>query len=437
MKRLERFIDGHRKEGELLEQGGFTLCPEEALRKIASFGLESPEKALLRLVQLAVADGCSRMHIGIGRGKVTLRFENAPQLAARVTELPQEVDLQANNLGLVLLAALHSGFAEGKIVSGSAAWRFQHDRFEPLSSERAEQHNQVTLELQHGASVGFWKRLKDLLRARCLDYLLLREKLLHCPIAIRLDGRLLSEDPRPSKKLLFELVLFAPAEIRQDAVPSLSKRTYRLSLPNGGAQYLGPWKTYAVCRRPADPKRFGGSYEGSRSNRRGQVVLAHLWVPLGKLRPNVALVANGVQVGKLPLDFPLPVGGVVSAAGLDKDLSGLEVADNEKLRRLSRYLAEVLWRELARMGARSDLPKVEALLQKAGIVPRLSQVTSKAGEVRKALFHVHDPSVTASQPQVKKKRRTSRVSEQDQPFKQSRADFNVQRRSLRDRGRFK
>lgn len=191
-----------------------------------------------------------------------------------------------------------------------------------------------------------------------------------------------------------------------------------------------------MCRRVADPKRFGSDYEASRSNRRGPVVLAHLWVSLGKQRRDVDLVANGVRVGKLMLDFPLPVGGVVSTAGLDRDISGLEVADNAKQRRLSRYLTEVLRRELARLAARTDLPKIEKLLQKAGIVARLSNSTKKATELRDTLFTWHDPSIAASQPQVKKKR-SRRGSDQDKLFKQSRADFNVQRRSLRDRGRFK
>jgi hypothetical protein len=372
MKPVERLLQASREEGSLKEEGAsFTLSAEQAIAKLARFGLDSPEKGLLRLVQVAHVAGCDGIRISLGRKSLEMAFDGIPEVDLSIATLKQELALDDNNFALALLACLHSGFASGRVEDRTAAWDFDPDGFHP--SEPRRERDLITVTMEQVAPVGFWERFRAFLRRRCLDYVTLQAALRHSPLPLLLDGAPLPAEIRPRSKLLYELFLDGPRSFYKDSLKRPPLRVFRY-LRDGDRvlESRGAWTTFKTEVRGArlyyfDPEK-SGSYR-RRSDRKSSL-LAHLWVLASSKKEggHLTFVADGVVVGEATCEFPLPFQGVVSACGLDRDLSGLGVIHNDKLDRLMEHLTKTLAKRLRKFKLDKLPEKVRRVLLTGGFL---------------------------------------------------------------------
>lgn len=423
MKKLESWLDSHRTEGQLVEEGDFTISAEEALRKVAQFGLESPEKGLLRLAQLSITGGCRDLDLSMGRSSVTLHLSNISREVADLEQLSDQLRLESNNFGLALLACLHSGFRVGHLVKDELVWKFDQDGFHRSRLKEPESSG-ITIELQREKPSGFWNRLRHLLRRRCLDYKYLRENLNHSPRPVKLDGSLLDGDSRPRRKLLYELFLEGPEQMSAQSIARPSERDCRYLYEKRARKNSGwAWQTYERSSQKADLKHFDGP-KSKWKRGKDSVLLAHLWIPaLVHGISEIHFVSDGVVIGTAQANLKLPLCGVVSASGLDRDLSCLELVHNEKLTELLEYLTEAVEKRLRDLCRAKNPKHIKSLLRAGGY---LDKKRKQRREKRKKDSHVMAQILTAQ---------AEKAVEQVN-YKDARKRFNVKRRSLRGKGRY-
>lgn len=356
MGEFERWIDAHKGHGELRDQGEFTLRSDEAIRKIARFGLDSPERGLLRISQLALDRGAESLSFRLKRSSVEILISCSKNADFELGELGLERQLDANSLALALLSCLYSGFQEGTIRGDGLFWRFDRSGFALQDPEKCES-GKIVVVLERTKAEGFWPQLGEFLRRRCVDYLTLREHLSCSPIPVLLDGfQLNSQELRPAGGCLCELLLFGPSSLRVGATRKMSTQTAGLS--------LGFKTTYKVARKQANLKYFSGHAEDEKGQ--SNVVLAHLWFPRDrKLAGQIAFVYQGVVIDRVETKLKLPLCGVVSAHGLDRDLSNLKLVRNKELAALWNYLKAQM-NELMRAISLQPMPDDVAELLEVG-----------------------------------------------------------------------
>lgn len=378
--RVGAYLEQHRDEGVAQGEGYFSVGAEEALRKVVSFGLESPEKGLLRLVQLAVAGCCDGVEIRLLRNRVKLTLKNARTEALKVSELPKELLLEQNNFSLALLSCLHSGFHRGRVADGQSAWDFDRDGFQAANKYLTE-GREIQIELERDAPSGFWNRLKSFLRARCLDHKLLSFKLIHCPVEVTMDGCHLFP-PYHTKKVLYELSLEGPRKLRHQGIyPGGWPLSHHYLNGKTRKKREKKWDVFEFARVGARLDLFSdrsGTFSLKKA-RHNNAVFARLWIPLkASGEGRILFVKDGVVVGKFESDFSLPIYGAISAQNLDLDLSGLELADNKKLEKLMEYIYTLLERRLRMLGKMSTPKRVHKILQHGGFTEDRKKPEKKA-----------------------------------------------------------
>jgi hypothetical protein len=349
---VDCWLDAHRNDGEMLEGGDFSVSTQEALRKLSEFGLESPEKALLRLTQFAVAAGCSHLNLKMSRSGVLVILRDVDPELLKLDTLDDALKLNIDHFGLSLLACLHAGFGHGVVQGNGVEWRFDEEGFHRYNCSDNESTD-IIVGLERNRPGGFWPKFVFWLKGRLVDFTVLSHRLRQAPMPVKLDGRELLRDSRPEASLLCELRLTAPPWYRQASIAKseshrkgvfeqVEKRA-RLSLFNDGR----------------DRPRSDGT----------DVVLAHLWIPRRPtLQPgSIDFVFDGVIIGQIETQFRLPVSGTVSAHGLDRDLSNLEFVQNQRLRKLWTYLKSELESLLRLISYQNPLPTdIKALLDASG-----------------------------------------------------------------------
>lgn len=310
----------------------FTISREEACRKIAQYGLDTPERALLRLVQLGVASGARRVEIQIDRACVRIHFWKVDRGALFEHEIAEPVRI-------ALLGCLHTGFAGGVFRNPAVEWTLQPEVFSTttpsIGSEPTGNRNlpgQVSIELRRVVPVtGFWKGLFSNLRDRTNEYATLVSHLYHSPVEILVDklrpSLAIAEEPVDSR-----LFLLGPRQLFTEGVSALRRvesnfRTHQISRA-GTAEYFYPthpaWNQTQVST---------------------DCILAQLdFGSEGSTEGELQFVKHGVTVGSVGWPFEGKVDGVVSAAGVDLDVSGLNLVRNEKLQRLMMYFRDELAR---------------------------------------------------------------------------------------------
>lgn len=416
------FVENQKSDGELESGGEFTLNPEAALEKLARFGLDSPEKAILRLIQFAVKSEPSKLKVLLGRDSLELHVryrETVPELG-----LDGEISYRNDSLPLLLLSCLHSGYEGGWICHYESGWKLGPGVL-THSSRRSQHPCSVEIGLRRQAPEGFWERLRSLLRWRCLSARHLQSSLGFCPYHVSLDG-IGPETWGPQGKCLLEVFLTAPRSERPAGLRKASIRpSHRVMVGKRRVKHSNPnWDSFHIHHVGAIARLFGSSSNRAwRADARDKAtVLAHFWLPLSRFtKPSITFVRHGVIVGQTVWDFPLPLCGVISSVGLDHDLSGLEVVDNGHAQEVKNILIDQLGARLLLVARDRELPDdLKRRLEKAGIdIPGAAEDRST------------HPILREKSDKNKHKRHHQEFAKSR--LQQDRNKFRTQRRQLRDR----
>ncbi len=418
---VRRFVESQSQEGERESRGEFSLNPEAALEKVARFGLDSPEKAVLRLVQFAVRRYPEKVRITLERDTVRLltRFcKELPDL-----ELDQGMVFGSDSFPLLLMSCLHAGYESGWVCHQEGGWKLAQEGLTP-TARRTEKSRSLEIGLRLQAPESFWERLRSLLRWRCLSTRVLQSSLGFCPYSLRVDGVPL-EFWGPQGKSLLEVFFTAPSAERAQGLRKSGTRLSKRVLVGKKRRNssLRTWTSFHTHYVGAIARLFGHRSDKAwrADDRNKATVLAHFWIPLSRFaKPSITFVHHGVVVGQTEWDFPLPLCGVVSSAGLDHDLSGLQIVDNAKASKMKEMLQEQLERRLRMVARDPDLPKkLLAQLDQAGFVGRKS---------RKEANH----PLLRDKPRPKKRNRVHQEFGGSR-HQQDKNEFRTQRRQMRDR----
>lgn len=415
MKGVKKLIRERASAGEHVSEGTFSLDPEKAMLKLAKFGLDSPESVVLRLIQEFYKAGFGRLQISLGRDFVALEFTDVDDHTLELSDLGGKVELETATLPTVLWSSVFNGFESGTVVNRHKGWRFTEEGFVSVENSKGKPGT-VKVELQRQRIQGFWPRLKAFVSGRCLEHKMFTEKLVYCPNPVILDGRELTSHERPECNCLIELFLEGPSGLKTVALSRPVERAYRFqAVERSISTGSWSWKTYMSVRRAC---RFG------RQRKKKDVLLAHFWVPCTRWgKGRIVFVSDGVIVGAVQPDFPLPVFGVVSAHELSLDLSKLGLIHNDKLEKYMAYVLKILEKSARRIKAKDAPQTVISLLRVAGFLKdEKKKKGSKRTKPRSGMLP--DPRLMGRQPHQ---------------FDHKRADldFQTQRRHLRSTGRFK
>lgn len=386
MKPLEQLLASKRTEGEQLGEGVFKLSAEQALEKLARFGLESAEKGLLRLIQLAYSAGADEFEIVLGRRSVGANFRGVCKTGLDVSDLMGSLRFDSSNFALALLSCLHSGFVQALVEGQGSAWRIDGGGARAVEPNPELSPDELRIRLLREAPSGFWERLRTLVRGRCLDFRYLRNALAYSDARVMLDGRLVETDPRPFSRCLCEVYLFGPGSLNGYGIAVPEPRWSRYRVEPGSARIEGStrWQTFLTAQQGARLRHFDSTMSGNWNGPK-ETPLAHLWVPLSsKKGGRILLVSGGVVVGEAESEFPFPLHGVVSAQGLDKDLSGIGVVHNDKLRELLHYLTRKVGSQLRKLGGANLPASIRAKLVSSGFLSPRVEKRPKKPKVRRA-----------------------------------------------------
>lgn len=354
---IESLLRAHEAEGQLESQGTFSIDPRAARLKVAQFGLDGPEKGLLRLMQLAVASGCQKIELRMGADTVDIRvFEAQGDLF--------NLDKVSDSVTTALLACLYAGYVSGRILDSENTWglsRTAFDRAELLDLEPGV----VKILLQRGAPPGFWARLRALVEYRTEDTTVLQERLRFCPVPVTLDGRLINGARSLQEQSAMDLYLTAPEVLRVHGVwcsagNYTTRYTFRRGVHARADHNPGKyWDTFETVYSSADPATFG--FQGTVEM---PTMMAHLWVPMRAKGPGkLSFVKHGVVVGSAPLDLGFPIHGAVSGNTVDVDISGLAAVHNRKVSEITDHLIAQMRLEIKQMLRRSPTPDVRRRLR--------------------------------------------------------------------------
>ena len=337
---VERLLEEQRSEGEFQNTGDFSLNVSKAREKVTRFGLDTAETGLLKVIQLAVRARSSLIKIRQTKEHLTITIVDGDRERFDLNHLSEE-------LQVACWACLHAGFKWVKVSHSDISWHFDDQGLRQEPSFHTNSYKKhVFFEFQRLSPQGFWERLKSYLRGRAHDSSHLAKVLKYSNVRIEMDHRLLNQPTyeHKSSDIFFELFLTSTAHAYSETLSSLKSEGYLGSKHTCREEDLvvsssGHWSTFYRNYKSAKTSRFGmvdrpGSEASTPQN------LAHLWVPIRNLgdsaQSRLIFVKHGVIVGEIPFFLS----GVVSAGGLDMDLSGLRLVKNEKLGTLLAYLCE-------------------------------------------------------------------------------------------------
>jgi hypothetical protein len=343
---LHHFLNEQASAGRRESQGSFTLNLEKSQRKIAEFGLDTRRKALLRLIQIAVGSGSKELDIKFGRNNVTCWFRKFDGGLLNRDELSEE-------LQTVLLSCLFAGFDVLKFTNRKSTWQLDKEKCLEVESRPCLDHC-ICVELIKTPPKSFWKALKESLGARAGVYEELSEALSFCPIEIVLDGRRLNfAQDGHGRDTELALNIHGPPSLLPWGLPRIVGLARRLNVEQRtlGRTYHVYDKHLSVLKKPekrysikAQATHFAPKHpawlQGTRETR---CRLASLYRSSKRSSGGVIkFVHEGVLVGQVSWPYEGHVNGVVSAIGLDKDLSNLELVANDKVAKLLAHLSREL-----------------------------------------------------------------------------------------------
>ncbi len=332
---LRNLLSERQGEGEIHSVGAFTVDVNAAKRKVARFGLGGREAALLNLVQLGVAAGASEITITLGARDVGFFFESVEGEDFRMCSL-------SDPLVLALTACFHSGFESGKISDFRNSWTVSAETFQRCQAKpKRSTRRGVQIELMRPVVSGFWGRLRADLKGRWLDHTSLCKALIYSPVPLKVDGLMVQSLQPVSQSWALSLLLTGPERLLPDAVGwFLGPEKRPTHLWERGKRHrlhgaVETHETFLQIVREADSQHYAPAHPAWAEPIGHQTVLASLWLTMtGQTRGTLTFVRHGVIVGSCRWPGNQPVNGVVSAVGLDTDLSGQSLVHNQKLENL-------------------------------------------------------------------------------------------------------
>ena len=366
---LEQLLDEATADGIAESSGQFTLNSARAQEQMTKYRLETPEQALLYLISQLVRSGCRRLEISQGQSTVDLFFQSRTSGKARDSKARPYAE-ETDPLGFPLLVCLNHGFENARFESSAESWL---QTLKGRSIQKCQHHldkRAVILSLVRKKESGFWNRLRNLLRLRCVSHRELSRRLVHAPIEVRLDNYSLSADDSPPHRCLLELLLCAPKRYRNLGVctgqlplcKNLVIGKHRESSRSAGrrSKQRVSVERHLVAARPAD---FGQEHCKSwRVSKSGPLYdyarMAHLWLPSkAKGLSQLVFVRAGLIVGTKSWESKLRIAGAVSAEGLDMDVSGLRLIHNSRLDEFVSRLEATLTKAAVNCYRRGSLTK--------------------------------------------------------------------------------
>lgn len=359
---IESLLAARGAEGRLESQGTFSIDPRAARQKLAQFGLDGPDKGLLRLLQLAVVAASGEAHLKITRDGVELYIHQSRGELFDLCKVSEPVTT-------ALLACLYSGFESGWVSDPENRWRLTRTGFH-REEARGGESGVVKVRFRRGGPEDFWSKLRALLEHRVHDTSVLQNRLKFCPIPLTLDGRPLNGGRSQRERCALDICLTAPESHLDQSVWSnrnsetwTPRHTYR-----GGQHFRAEdnpgkyWDSFAAVYEQGHPALFG--FEGGKSERPATV--AHLWLPMSYRGTGVvSFVQHGVVVGSHSTEIlGHPVCGAVSASALDMDVSGLAAVNNAKIPTLMEYIVSEVRREVKRLQRQKPPPDVAERLRR-------------------------------------------------------------------------
>ena len=341
---LHRWLQAAENSGTLDSQGEFTIELSKAWEKLGSFQLPFAEAWVLKLVQAAVStEGCL-LEIRQSREETAFHFRSTPhwnheQLEAAVFEVATRGATPVGHLALAVRAlALKKTRPFSITYANGESWAWTGKNFAPLTSVEPASTTvvRVTNYLfgQSTSLLSLGRTQSSKMRAEIVKTL--SE---HCHLGgvnVTLDSRSLDgclSDPWFGKTARSHPIFVAHTEADESweamklvHVPKLKAAkigSYRVSLPP------------KVRVPPRSPEGSGSAAIISTFFHR-ETIQESLRLDRAYYRPStqqseVLWVREGVLVKREPLQFfgVLGLGAIVSAEGLETDLTGLVPLENE------------------------------------------------------------------------------------------------------------
>jgi len=339
---MEEYLQAELNEGAVESSGVFTLARAQALEKLAGFQLPGPHTWVLKVVQCAVASGCSALTVRQTSTESIFTFCDAPGWAPNQVEeaFCEPGSTPARGLTHLKQALWNAGisglrpfFVAGAGWQEALVWDGRS-----LSRRPAEPVSQTTLVVSHRV----WKKGRGfpILRGieaaeRNAEVLLeLKQKAFVCPIPLRLDG------------LRLDALQLCPSH-------GLSSRSslLRLGFPQGPLAPLGipPATSGGYVREGEMRADLDGLFEAPQEAPTAAALLclltAHaVLVPEGKRQgwrsaphaSSLYWVLDGVVLNQATFSVPsrcCSLAVMASAEGMTTDLTGFALQINAEYRR--------------------------------------------------------------------------------------------------------
>jgi len=330
---LERFLGEHLSDGEIVSEGSFTVNLEQARGKLIRFGVENPEKALLKLIQSFVAGCPCLIDIKMSSQSITIHVSRTDRLA-------KDLKFLTGSLGAALWSCVYSGFPQVNVAVANRAWTLEESGVQEANSAEFGVTAMLSVQLNFQTPKGFWQNLRARVKGRSTIAFSLSQYLRHCPVRIRLDQRDLRVAHYKTRgKTTLDLFLTGSprtlsSEITNGNIAKLRTK-YTFHKKQRFDSKIHDWNTFAAFFHPADPRLFKIA-SASWVTVKKDSILAHLRTLSSREKSGrLTYVQNGVVVGVRPF----LANGVTSANGVDLDASGLALVINQKLEKFEEYLA--------------------------------------------------------------------------------------------------
>lgn len=321
MSDLERYLAQAAEVGRPTSSGKFTLDYQAALAKLRRYQLRSPSDFLVRLVTGAIGLGAPRVDVEVGRAAFAVRFPGqltGEQLAGLFSHALTGCEDGWDDLAVGVNGALATGVDRVVVRSGGVVAEYSPEYQSILSGEaRDEVVVEAEVEVVEGAS-----RLKSECRL--------------VPVPLTCNGLEVNQ-PDTSLDTLFG---------REVAVCLV------VPDPDPGSDSL-----------MAASEKWPGTVLDSAPARHCTAVLG---VPEDEAAGELLFVHRGVELARLPHELsPASAVGVVSAAGLQRDLSGLALVQDAAFARRLTWLQSQLDHLQRRLRERYPGLPLEELLKAA------------------------------------------------------------------------
>lgn len=315
--KIEEFLAQQGSEGDSEGSGAFSISPEKALQKIATYQQAFPEVWLVKIIQAAVRAGSSGIDVKLTAEEARFCFEGeswSPELLEEAFHKPESTgDPALDHLLLGLwYVALGKDHPFTLVFPNQGALHWDGDRFQ----RRDGSVYRLTLVVPHlrVGQIVSWIQKRRVIAQRCLELAsCLRERCFPCAVPLTLDGQ----------RLDFLFQNFGP-DSKARSLPVthglIRSDLPRWSLPPGGYQREGGGQAKEEASVAWTISLHFSAQQGYWRGEHWESEL--LWVSDGAVLFRERL-PNTTRCVSLSI--------VASAEGLETDVSGFRLVRDEKL----------------------------------------------------------------------------------------------------------